>query len=198
MKTKVIIEWGLIISFAISLGIFHNLYTKSIKSNCDEMIESFNSQLFENKIIKQLELETNNQTINNASLFDSNYCTVNLFDLIQEETVIFRFSENSCNPCLLENIEEVRNNQKLVPTLLLGSFTSFDAYLSFIRKHNLQNVFMFVTDSSFNDLSVEHQYQLYYFIANKRKKVTNIYIPQKGVHETTKLFFREAKRIINN
>jgi hypothetical protein len=157
--------------------------------NWQEKLNSYSSALQELSHIRTLELMSEQYQLLNITVIDSLHNQIHLKDLINKETLVFRFWEGSCAPCLDDNFNSIKVGN-FSSKILLGTFVSFSSYKTFINKHRLDNTYMI--QHSPNQCPMEEWEMLYYFTTNKDLKLSRVLVPLKGYHPYAKAYLEKV------
>ncbi len=151
-----------------------------------------NRVILKQEYIRQLELNLNDdfKPIKNIELYSGNDTSeiYELYNLIQEPCIVYRFSGKMCNECiefglqkLIEYIPDFVSNDRI---LIICDDTNPRIKNSYFGK----KLFSF-SGSKFN-LSIEHYGLPYLFIIDNDKKCKHLFIPDKTFPELTDSYLK--------
>jgi len=109
--------------------------------------------------------------------------------------LIYRFSDNSCNPCYQEELDSL---QKILPEncdfiKVLCSFKTTKDLLIFKITNNIELPIYLIPFDSFKWIA-EDDDKPYYFILHQNMKISNIYVPDRNFPELNKQYLEGVMR----
>ena len=128
---------------------------------------------------------------NNISVMDVDGNLSNLDDLLKKEkhTIIFRYNERGCQPCLSDEIEIIKNGiNDRYNLILLCNFYEFSDFIDFCRVNQFNGKAYLIRNGSFsaNNYELSH---IPYYVKFKFNKYVGFYVPVKNYRSLTLKWF---------
>ncbi|MFP4022927.1 MAG: hypothetical protein ACLFVR_00260 [Thiohalospira sp.] len=130
------------------------------------------------KQIRLMEIQSEKSEVDNFNIIDKNNTIKDFVEVIDDDVLIFRIFENTCLSCIEENLSALDTLVKTKPVIILGNFYNSAAYTFFKEQYNLNNCYMFESNSKIN-IPMETNEIMYYFLINKQMEVYKVHIPIK-------------------
>ena len=199
-STKTILQGSFVILImaAMFLILAGNKTAKQLICKGSNQLESIRN--YENAIGKlrdSLELFTINEHLENLQLSTPENAKINLADIIKSPTLIYRFNEYSCMPCVqndLEIIKQLADSIGISQVLIITRLRNSNVLKVYLNNYKII-VDSYNTPSELN-LPIEMHAlneSPFFLVINKNLKVEFAYTSTPG-HSINSLFF---KRIIN-
>lgn len=130
------------------------------------------------KQIRLMEIQSEKSEADNFKIIDKNNTIKDFIEVIEDDVLIFRIFENTCLPCIEENLAALDSLVKDKPVIILGNFYNSAAYTFFNDQYNLNNCYMLESNSKINT-PMEADEIMYYFLINEQMEVYKVHIPIK-------------------
>ncbi len=179
----------LVLLFCILLFVIGFLYTKNQKlmQARQEYLSKMNELEFKIDDLKQIrlmEIQSEKSEVDNFKIIDKDNALKDFIGVIEDDVLILRIFENSCLPCIEENLATLDTLVNNKPIIILGNFYNYAAYTFFIEQYNLKNCY-FLENNSIINTPVETNEIMYYFLINEQMEVYKVHIPIKWDFEYT-------------
>lgn len=130
---------------------------------------------------------------NNLLAVDIGGNTLKVDDLLKKEkhTIIFRYNEKSCRPCLYEEINTIKNGINIgYNIVVLCNFYNYSDFIDFCRVNQFEGKAYLIKDGSYSANGNEVGHIPYYtrFEFNEYK---GSYVPNKDYPDLTMKWFRQ-------
>jgi len=123
----------------------------------------------------------------------------NYTEQLLNRTLIYRYSQNSCAPCYLEDIFELDELGKIIGRdnmLILPAYTEYDrnsriTINSEVRGLNYRNI---PPDSLPLPINKAGEHLRYFAVIDEHGDVGMVFFPTRGRQDLTRLYFKEVER----
>ena len=122
-----------------------------------------------------------------------------LSDIVKQRPVlIYRFSENSCNPCYIEELDYLQSilTEKCNYIHLLCSYKYPRDLLVLRKSNNIKLPACLIPFDSFEWIAEESN-KPYYFVLHPNMKISHIYVPDTDFPELNKQYLEGVKRFLS-
>lgn len=154
-------------------------------------VETYRTTLNDFYTVRQLELESTGMLLNNVFVNDLYGNRYRLKQLIDGKTLVFRFWQGSCAPCLEDNLSSIKKLDS-VPLILLANFSSTSSFKRFAKRKELSNIFMVESNKLLNSNKLEDLQYLHYFIIDNSLKTSKLIVPLMSDHKYAKAYLRSV------
>lgn len=128
---------------------------------------------------------------NNLLIMDiaGNVLKINDLLKIEEHTIIFRYNERSCQPCLYEEMNTIKNGINIgYNIVLLCNFNKYSDFIDFCRVNQFEGKAYLIKDGSYSENGNEDRH-IPYYCRFKFNKYKGCYVPNKDNSELTVRWF---------
>lgn len=165
----------IIIFFLLTKLFYNNKIINKTNNRANERIRALEYTIKDLKQYNLFSIEVENQILNECLIRNQENEILKLDNVIKNETIVFRIFENSCRPCIEENLLNISNLAKNKNVIILGSFYNFASYNFFAKQNKLLKCYM--TNKILFKNQLERFEIMYYFIINEEMEVSKIHVP---------------------
>jgi len=109
---------------------------------------------------------------------------------VNSQTIIFRYNERSCQPCLVEEIENINRGIKSgYNVILICNFIEYSDFVTFCRINKFKSKAYLITEGVFSDNGNEKS-NIPYYTKFELNKYDGCYIPNKNYADLTFKWFK--------
>lgn len=114
---------------------------------------------------------------------------VDFENVVLNKTVVFRFFENSCSPCVRRELSNVRNMLiKKIPIIIIASFSSERKLKAILSEYSINTTVYNLDKTSFVLKECDQLSKAYYFILDENMKVNNLFIPLQSEDDLSDVY----------
>lgn len=193
-KSLVKIKQILLYFFTIILLILLIIYIRDNNKLKNNLTNLENKRLHLSYLIEEInkvklaEIDILGTPIQNIALMDTSGNTTTLSEQLYNKSLVFRFNENSCLPCI-EDLLSSNNNLNESQILSVGSFYNLGSFKFFVKSNSISNCFM-VINEEVRITELDNTHNVYFFTIDNQQNIINTHIPLTISPEITQKYIK--------
>lgn len=142
-------------------------------------------------------VESNTSISGDIILETTKESSIYLSEIINENIVILKYSEISCNQCVENELFLLKNLIDLIGVeniIIIADYDDISQLFRFQRINNIEDVRIFISRNEDLNLFLEEPTTPYYFILDNSLRIKSFYMPDKEFSQMTLRYYRIISR----